>query len=110
MAACTLVDYKSVLRDICDSEELKIDSKYSHKIKETLQKLCLDGDQRFEKCYERVRKELEGVITASKDKNKEQPYFRGMFLYLAEKLPKVLKEFELPKDYDDPIIWQVAKL
>ena len=109
MATCTLVDfdYRSVLRDICDSEELKIDSKNSKKIKETLQQLCLDGDGRFEKCYERVRNELEGVITASKQKNKEQPYFREMFLYLAEKLPKTLKEFELPSDYNDPIIWQV---
>ena len=43
-------DYRSVLRDICDSEELKIDSKNSKKIKETLQQLCLDGDGRFEKC------------------------------------------------------------
>ena len=48
MATCTLVDfdYRSVLRDICDSEELKIDSKNSKKIKETLQQLCLDGDGR----------------------------------------------------------------
>jgi len=33
---------------------------------------------------------LEEVIATSKEKNKEQPYFRGMFLYLAEELPKIL--------------------
>ena len=36
----------------------------------------------------RVRKNLENIITVSKEKNEEQPYFRGMFLHLAEKLPK----------------------
>ena len=33
-------DYKSILHDIYDSEELKIDSKYSKTISETLQQLC----------------------------------------------------------------------
>ena len=53
MATCTLAffDYKSILRDICDSEELKVDSKYSKKTRETLQQLCLNGNERFEKCY-----------------------------------------------------------
>ena len=51
--------------------------------------------------------ELEGVISALKDKKKEQPYFRAMFLYLAEKLPRVLEEFNLTNSYNDPIIWQV---
>ena len=100
-----VLDYKNVLHDICDSEELKVDSKYSKKIKEALQRLCVDGNEMFEKCYERVRKELEEVIATSKEKNKEQAYFRGMFLYqLVEELAKILSDFKLPSDYDDPIV------
>ena len=96
------------MRDICDSEELKVDSKYSKKTRETLQQLCLNGNERFEKCYQRVREELESIIKASKEKNEAQPYFRGMFLYLAEELPKALKDCDLPSGYDDPIVWQVV--
>ena len=34
------------------------------------------------------------MVTAVKESKKEQPYFRDMFLYIAEKLPKVLENLK----------------
>ena len=108
MAELQALDYKSVLRDIFDSEEMKIDSEYTEKLKRTVQRICEDGDGEFEKCYEQVRKEVEEVVATSKVNKKEQPYFRGMFLYIAEKLPKVIEDLLTTEQTRDPIIWQVA--
>ena len=91
MAELQALDCKTVLRDIFDSEEFKIESKYFEKLKKTIQHICEDGDKEFEKRYERVRKEVELVATSRVNK-KEQPYFREMFLYMAEELPKVLED------------------
>ena len=93
MAELQALDYKTVLRDIFDSEEFKIEPKYSEKLKKTIQRICEDGDEEFEKCYERVRKEVEELVATSRVNKKEQPYyFRDMFLYMTEKLPKVLED------------------
>ena len=125
MAELQALDCKTILRDIFDSEEFKIESNYSEKLKKTIQRICEDGDEEFEKCYERVRKEVEELVATSRVNKKEQPYFRDMFLYTTEKLPKVLEDLtrdlrqDLTEDLmaaeqpscnyrGDPIIWQVA--
>ena len=33
-------DYLSIVRDLCDAEELKIKSSYSSSLKDTIKKLC----------------------------------------------------------------------
>ena len=70
---CTpTIDYRSVLCDIFNSEAMKIDSSYTEKLKKTVQWICEDGDKKFEKCFERVRKEIEEVVTALEESKKEQ--------------------------------------
>ena len=98
-------DYRSIVRDLWDAEELKINSSYSSSLKTTIEKLCSERCETFEKYFEEVR---EGVarVRANCSARKEQPYFRSIFLYLAEELPDILKN-EMPSHYSDPILWQV---
>ena len=79
------------MHDLWDAEELKINSSYSSSLKTTIEKLCSKKCETFQKCFEEVR---EGVarVRANCNTRKEQPYFRSMFLYLAEELPDILKK------------------
>ena len=98
-------DYRSVLRDLWDAEELKIKSVYSSSLKATVERLCSERCEVFEKHFQAVK---EGVarIRANSDASEEQPHFRSMFLYLAQELPDILKK--MPNHYSDPILWQVS--
>ena len=97
-----MANYKSVLRDIYLSEELKIDSLYSIRLKGTIERLCTAADDKFDKCFMKVCTDL--AIT--KDSKKKQPCFSKMYLYLTENMHKALEE--LPQEYRDPILWQVV--
>ena len=101
-------DYISIVRDLCDAEELKIKSSYSSSVKGTIEKLC-SGEwcDIFEKCFQEVKQGVARIGVKS-SASKEQPHFQSMFLYLAQELPDVLKRMDMPKDYSDPILWQVA--
>ena len=90
-------DYRSIVRDLWEAEELKINSSYSSSLKATTEKLSSERCETFEKYFEEVR--------ANCNARKEQPYFRSMFPYLAEELPDILKK--IPSHYSDPILWQV---
>ena len=62
-------DYKSVLRDIYLSEVLKIDSQYSKRLKDSIEKLCTAAkNDKFNKCFMKVCKDL---ITITKDSKKK---------------------------------------
>jgi len=74
-----------LIAKLFSSEEFKIDSTYSEKLKKTIQCICEDRDKEFKECYERVRKEVEELVVTSRVNKKEQPYFRDMFLYMTEK-------------------------
>ena len=88
-------DYRSIVRDLWDAEELKIKSNYSSSLKATIEKLCSERSEIFEKYFQEVK---EGVA---------RTHFQSMFLYLAQELPDILK---MPNHYSDPIQWQVAIL
>ena len=105
-----VVDYLSIVRDLCDAEELKIKSSYSSSLKDTIEKLC-SGKRCdiFEKCFQEV-KESVARIRAKSSASKEQPHFRSMFLYLAQELPDLLKRMDMPSRYSDPILWQVIHI
>ena len=85
MASSIATNYKSVLRDIFDSEELKIESEYSRSIKTTIQEICEEGNDEFEECFLKVKED----VVKAKDSYKEEDCFGEMYLYLAEELPKV---------------------
>ena len=88
MAELQALDYKSVLRDIFDSEEMKIDSEYTEKLKRTVQRICEDGDGEFEKCYEQVRKEVEEVVATSKVNKRSSHTSGACFCTLLRNYPK----------------------
>ena len=98
-----MTNYKGVLRDIYLSEELKIDSQYSMRLKGTIERLCTAADDKFDKCFMKVCTDL---IAITKDSKKKQPCFSKMYLYLTENMHKALEE--LPQEYRDPILWQVV--
>ena len=101
-------DYKCIVRDLWDSEEFKINSKYSETLKNTVEKICSEGSAPFEQCFLEVTEAVERMVKSNDGVNKEQPNFRDMYLYLAKELPKVLEK--LSSDYNDPILWQVLRL
>ena len=88
MANITAEDFKVVLRDIYDSEEMKIDSTYTRTIRSTIEELCSTSqrDKQFEQQYLTVLEATERIIKKAKTDKKEEPFFREMFLYLAEDL------------------------
>ena len=96
-------DYRSIVRDLRDAEELKINSSYSSLLKTTIEK-CSERCETFEKYFEEVRDHV-ARVRANCNVRKEQPYFRSMFLYLAEELPDILKK--TPSHDSDLILWQV---
>ena len=95
-------DYISVVRDLWDSEELKIESEYISSLKATVEKICSERSEIFEQCFEEVKEGIERVRAINSVESKEQPYFRGMYLYLAQELLGALEK--LPKWYNDPIL------
>ena len=93
-------DYKSLLRDIFHSEELKIDSQYSKRLKDTIEKLCINEENdKFNKCFVKVCKDIKEI---TKDSKKKEPCFSKMYLYMTEKLSKTIEE--LPREQRDPIL------
>ena len=78
---------------------LKIDSAISSSLKATVEKICRESNEMFVQCFEEVKEGLE------KAKLNHSGAFRGMYLYLAQELPKILEK--LPSPYNDPILWQV---
>ena len=93
-------DCISTLRDLWDSEEFKINSDISSSLKATVDKICREGNELFEQCFEEVKEGLEKARA-----NNSGVFFQVMYMYLAQELPRVLEK--LPSPYNDPILWQV---
>ena len=56
-------DCISSLRDLWDSEEFKINSDISSSLKATVDKICREGNEMFEQCFEEVKEGLEKART-----------------------------------------------
>ena len=102
MAYSIATNYKAVLRDIFDSEELKIDSEYSKSLKKSIQEICEGEDAEFERCFLDVQQAVANLKT-----DKEEYCFDKMYLYLAEELPKAIEKSST--EHRDPILWQVRR-
>ena len=68
-------DYISVVCDLWDSEELKIESEYSSSLKATVEKICSERSEIFEQCFEEVKEGIERVRAINAIESREQPYF-----------------------------------
>ena len=96
-------DCRTVLRDVFESEELRIQSNYSTAIKQAIEEVCTGCSRKFEECFLRVK---EGLSAAKGKSNTNEPCFRKMYLFLAEKLPALIQK--LPERLNDPILWKVC--
>lgn len=102
---------KLILRDIYESEEMKIDSSRSTKLKETINVLCINGDEEFDKLFAVVNKDIGKIRKENTGGNMADPLLVEMYRYQAEDLPERLKSVKLNKDSDsirDPLLWQVC--
>lgn len=92
----------SVLRDIFESEELKIDSVRSKTMKETINELCVKENEEFRVIFVRISEDIE-----ERKKSKGSP--QNVFSYVAEsELLTNLGEV-VPGSITDPILWQVRQ-
>ena len=73
-------DCKTVLHDVFESEELKIQSDYSARIKQTVEEICTGTSNEFEECFLRVKK---GVCAIKSESNVKEPCFRKMYLFFS---------------------------
>ena len=96
------------MRDIYDSEELKIDSLYAKTIQTTIEELYSTSqlDKQFEQQYSEVLEATRRITEKARTDKREDPFFREMFLYLVEELPSTVAK--LPCNQKDPILWQVC--
>ena len=95
----------SVLWDIFESEELKIDSVRSKTMKEIINELCVKENEEFRAIFVRISEDIE---ERKKSKGwKESP--QNVFSYVAEsELLTNLGEM-VPGSITDPILWQVRQ-
>ena len=77
-------------------------------IRSTIEELCSTSqwDKQFEQQYLKVLEATQRIIKKAKTDKKEEPFFREMFLYLAEDLQSTVAK--LPCNQKDPILWQVC--
>ncbi|XP_065894855.1 uncharacterized protein [Dysidea avara] len=106
MAVSYEINYKDILRDVYDSEELKIDSQRSKSIAKVIDQLCVSENTAFSDLFSLVSKEVE-------QKRKEPAAIRNSFqacyMYQAERLPVVLQQLgkEQQGSMNDSLLWQM---
>ena len=93
----------NILRDIFESEELKIDSMRCNALKKTIDVLCVTENNSFKAMFLKISKDVESTnLKGSPGK---------VFIYLAEKLPVLLKDLGevIPGSITDPILWPAGQ-
>ena len=111
MATKDVHQWKSLLRDIYDSEDLKIKGERSERIKNTIHRLCTETIETkdlesFIASFNEVERNVQGIKDACKQT--KQDLFQGLFQYQANCLS--LSTQCLPTDLKDPILWQVREV
>ena len=101
---------KEILRDIYDSEELKIDSNRCKAIAKTIEMLCTTENSAFNDMYGEVASDIEKKKSEPTTKKKKQP--QALYLYQVERLPVLLKKLgkEERGSINDSILWQVSHI
>ena len=103
--------YKNILRDIYDSEEMKIESERCKVLKSTIDSLCTEENVAFYSVFKTIREEID---LERKKSSAKRNLFQACYMYQAERLPVLLqqlaKEHEDARDgsINDCILWQVA--
>jgi len=88
MAARGGIHYRVILRDVYDSDELKIDSQRSKSIAKVIDQLCLSENTSFSKLFSLVSKEVE------KKKKKPAAIHNSFQACQVERSPVVLQQGE----------------
>ena len=106
----TKISYNEILlRDIYDSEELKIESERCKALKCTIEELCTRQNTAFLAVVEKVRKEINVKKSVAKHN-----LYQACYMFQVERLPVLLGQ--LGKEHQDTckegnitdsILWQV---
>lgn len=110
--------YKDILRDIYDSEEMKIESERCKALKRTIETLCTGENQAFYSLFKKVREEL--IDLKKKESVAKRNLFQACYIYQAERLPVLQQQQQLAIGMEhqdigegginDCILWQVATI
>ena len=108
-------DFKTLLRDIFYSEELRIDSQFAANLKEKLDELCRgqvpeEQSSTFQCCYTAVKLDVKAKKNAIRMRGAGREIsYKDIYLYQAEEVPKLLAKFpsQLTDSLREPILWQV---
>lgn len=103
--------YKDILRDLYDSEEMKIESERCRALKSTIETLCTGENKAFYSVFKKVKKEID---LKRKESDAKRNLFQVCYMYQIERLPVLLQQ--LGKEHEDTgdggindcILWQVA--
>ena len=105
-------DFKTLLRDIYYSEDLKIDSPFANNMKAKLNEICSAGADHntvFWQCFSLVEASVREKKHVLKGGGREISY-KDIFLYQAEQTPKLLAKFppQLTGSLQETVLWQVS--
>ena len=100
------VTYKDVLRYVYNSEECKVDSAEGKRLKQMVEKLCLNDDA-WNEDFLAMFNIIERDINEIKLKLQNKPLFSAMYKYSAETFMKYYEQMEPSKEYKNIILWQV---
>jgi len=106
-------DFKTLLRDVYYSEELKIDSQFAEKLKMKLDELCSgkipeEESTAFQHCFSVVEANIKSKKNDIRRGGREISY-KDVYLYQAEQVPDLIAKFPplLTDSLREPILWQV---
>ena len=102
-------NYKDLLRDIYDSEELKIESERCRALKHTIDELCTRQNTAFLAVFQKLEKEIDVKKKSVGNGN----LYRACYMYQVERLPVLVGQ--LGKEHqegsmNDCVLWQVATM
>ena len=98
--------YRDILQYVQDSEKCKVDSVEGKRLKQAVEKFCLNDDTSNEDFLAMFYIIKRGV-NEIKLKMQNKPLFSAMYKYSAETLMNYYKQMDPRKEYKNIVLWQV---
>ena len=100
----TVYDYRDLLRYIYDSEECKIDSSDSKKLKELCEELCVVEHKEFFDVYCTVEDDIMRIKQAGGKKTS----FQLMYEHSSSEFLDIYKDIDPQAKHKNLVMWQVV--